>query len=453
MQFTKSLCMLLLLMFALSYTNAQSIEKTFTTSELQTDFKVFRNKYESMLANLYLYTPKPQLDKVFDSLYRHIHPMTSMEFYSYITPVSSVIKDGHSNIFPDKQITEYYNEHALFFPFTIYWNEERMFITMNLSADTAIHAGTEILSINGKNVKDIMDYLLARQVRDGNNENYALWILNNYFREYYSYHFGHPNTFTLGIHADDDSMEEVSVNALSKTTIADNKAVRYIAKKTDYFYTAPNTNAGIFTIKSWDDKKLKGQIDDVFTQLTSQKLNNLIIDVRNNQGGDFNPAIHLLSYLLKDPFQYFSDLKSVKGMSDTSLLLKTQTGKMLGIQKPAKNPFTGKLYILTNGGSFSNTASFCARVEYYKRGVFVGEETGGNKTVFSGEFGLKGATVLPNTRISCENANYRMVVTDISKNTGHGVTPNYLVVPDIHNIIENKDIVLDYALKLILKDK
>ncbi|MBP8193644.1 MAG: hypothetical protein KAX69_08565, partial [Chitinophagales bacterium] len=136
---------------------------------------------------------------------------------------------------------------------------------------------------------------------------------------------------------------------------------------------------------------------------------------------------------------------------DSGLILKTQTGKILGTQKPVKNPYTGKLYVLINGGCFSNTASFCSRIEYYKRGIFIGEETGGNKVVFSGVFGLKEKTVLPNTKIVCENANYRMTVTDITENTGHGVLPAHLVVPTINDIHTNKDAVMDYTLDLIKK--
>ena len=178
-------------------------------------------------------------------------------------------------------------------------------------------------------------------------------------------------------------------------------------------------------------------------------MDNLIIDVRNNQGGDFAPAIYLLSHLLNQPFEYFSDLKSVAGKNDTALILKTQTGRMLGTNKPTKNPYNGKLFVLINGGCFSNTASFCSRIEFYKRGIFIGEETGGNKVVFSGEFGLKGNTVLPNTKINCENANYQMTVTDIKENTGHGVMPTHLIIPTINDIINNKDVVMDYAFGLI----
>lgn len=434
----------------------QPFDRKFSTSELQADFKILRNRYESNLANLYLYSSKQRLDKLFDSLYLNIKPMTELEFYSYITPLSSVIKDGHSNIFISDQATKHYNQQSKFFPFNIYWTDHKMFITKNLSTDTTIQIGTEILSINGLSSKEVMTYLLTRQVRDGNNESYALWILNNYFREYYSFHFGHPENYSLSIKTPDKIERNVIVTALSKQTISFNKASRYLKATNDaatYFHIDSTTNAAVFTITTWDNKKLKKEIDFVFLQLQQKNIDNLIIDLRDNQGGNFSPAIYLLSYLLNHPFKYFAEVKSVKGNNDTSQVLKSRKDKILRTYQPKKNPYKGKVFVLINGGCFSNTSSFCSRLELYKRAVFIGEETGGNKVVFCGVFGLKGKIVLPNTKIICDNSNYRLTVTDINENTGHGVLPTYTVTPTITDILQQKDVVLNATFDLIKQKK
>jgi len=429
----------------------QTVDRKFSTSELQADFKVLRSRYESNLANLYLYTSKQRLDKLFDSLYLNIRPMTELEFYSHITPLSSAIKDGHSNIFISEQATKQYNQQSKFFPFNIYWTDNKMFITKNLSTDTTIHIGTEILSINGVSSKEVMTYLLTRQVRDGNNENYALWILNNYFRAYYSFHFGHPDNYTLTIKNADNLEKKVIVAALLQQTISSNNTSRYLKPTNDdtYFHIDSTTNAAIFTIKTWDNKKLKKEIDFVFSQLQQKNIDNLILDLRDNQGGNFSPAIYLLSHLLNHPFQYFTEIKSVKENTDTSQVLKSRKEKLIRTHQPKKNPYKGKVFVLINGGCFSNTSSFCSRLELYNRAVFIGEETGGNKVVFCGVFGSKANIVLPNTKIICDNSNYRLTVTDIQENTGHGVLPTYTVTPTITDILQQKDVVLNATFDLI----
>ena len=324
---------------------------------------------------------------------------------------------------------------------------------MNLSRDTSIKDGTEIMSINGVNAIEIMAYLLERQVRDGHNDNYSRWIFNNYFREYYSYHFGHPDTYTLVTKDAGGSEKKTIIQALSKQLISVNKADRYVQPDNITFTSFSIdslTKTGIFTIKIWEhNRKLKKEIDLVYSQLKKNNLNNLILDLRDNQGGISQPAIHLLSYLLDQPFQYFTAVNSVSGHSDYGQVLKKKNGKMLGTHHPHENPFKGNLYVLINGGSFSNSASFCSRIEYYKRGVFVGEETGGNKVVFTGVFGIKGKTVLPNTKIICRKANYQMIVTDIKENKGIGVRPTYRVVPTIDDLIRDKDSVMEFTLELI----
>ncbi|MFN8143326.1 MAG: S41 family peptidase [Bacteroidia bacterium] len=449
------LSILIILLFSFSNSTdllAQITGRIYSTSQLQSDFRVFRRRYENNLVNCYLYASKKEVDNFFDSLYFNLKPMTEMEFYRYITPVSSLIKDGHSNIYLSKQSSSQFNEQSKYFPFRIYWTGSSLYVTRNLSGNTDIHPGDEIVSINGKNSKDVMNYLLCRQVRDGNNENYALWILNNYFREYYSFHFGHPDSFKLIIKSSDSRekilnvaaisrQEELSLNAGNKNEIT--------TEPSSFFRIDSATNAAIFRIKSWDDKKLKKEIDFVLLQLQQKNLEHLILDLRDNQGGDFSPAVYLLSGLLDQPFQYFTEIKSVSHVNDSSRELKNITGKMLGIHQPMKNSFKGKVYVLINGGCFSNTGAFCSRLEYYKRAVFIGEETGGNKVVFSGVFGLKGQTVLPNTKLLCDNSNYRLTVTDVRENTGYGVMPTYTVLPSIADILQQNDVVLSKTLDLI----
>jgi hypothetical protein len=434
----------------------QIVDRKFSTSELQSDFKILRSRYENNLANLYLYTSKQQLDKLLDSLYINIRPMTELEFYSYITPLSSVVKDGHSNIFISEQSTEKHNKQSRFFPFDIYWTDNKMFITKNLSTDTTIQIGTEILSINGISSHEVMDYLLTRQVRDGNNEQYALWILNNYFRTYFSFHFGHPDKYSLSIKTPDKTEKNVIVTGLSKQTISFNKASRYLQVSNDAstnFRIDSVKNVAVFKISTWDNNNLKREIDFVFLQLQQKKIENLILDLRDNQGGNFSPAIYLLSYLLNHPFQYFTELKSVKKNTDTSQVLKSRKAKILMMHQPKKNPYKGKVYVLINGGCFSNTSSFCSRLELYNRAVFIGEETGGNKVVFCGVFGSKDNIVLPNTKIICDNSNYRLTVSDIKENTGHGVIPTYTITPAITDILQQKDDVLNATFDLIKRQQ
>lgn len=166
-----------------SQNNTFNQDYRYSIPDLQTDFQFLRTNLEKTHPNLYLYTPKTKLNLFFDSLYNSIvTPLTEMEFYNLITLLNSKIKDGHTMLLPSKEATNYFNQNGSFFPFYIIIKNDKLYVNMNCSADTSIKAGAEILNINNISTADIINQLLIRQIHDGDNQTYPLWILTNYFK-------------------------------------------------------------------------------------------------------------------------------------------------------------------------------------------------------------------------------------------------------------------------------
>jgi C-terminal processing protease CtpA/Prc len=116
--------------------------------------------------------------------------------------------------------------------------------------------------------------------------------------------------------------------------------------------------------------------------------------------------------------------------------------------RPAAHRFAGKLVVLINGGSFSSTAIVAAILEREKRAVFAGEETGGNKTIISGD---PAEVLLPYTTITSyiSTVIYRI---GMGVNNGHGVMPDYRVQSSIGDRLTHRDRALEFALGLIRRD-
>jgi len=420
----------------------------FSAAELQDDFTKLRAKLEHSHANLYLYTNKATLDHFFDSLYAAItQPMTSLEFYSLIAPLSSVIKNGHSYVLPSEDDRNYYNKHALFMPLHITWLNNKMYADMNCSTDTTVKAGSEILSINGIQANNVMQQLLTRQVRDGNNTTYPIWILNNYFREYYSYIFGHPEQFIIQYKGYDNTVNDIALHALPKDSInfyARQKYTARLPKATDkgiaLTFNADSTTATL-AIKTFDNNELKERyhqnfkpvLTNCFQLINKHAASNLILDLRNNQGGDPENGILLLSCLLSQPFEMIH-----QGPVST------------GTFKPASNNYRGRLYVLVNGGSFSNTGMVSACLVANNRGIFVGEETGGNQYILTGD---PETFILPHTKIQYEVSTTTYLLKQQPVYTGHGVMPAYTVSPTIDDIVNNQDTMLQFVFNLISRAK
>ena len=116
-----------------------------------------------------------------------------------------------------------------------------------------------------------------------------------------------------------------------------------------------------------------------FADMKNKKIRNLIIDVRNNEGGEEDWGGYLYSYLADKKFIYYKKLTLTKKgdygfekyaemppqLDYIHKFIEEKNGeilftkqKYLHEQEPQENRFTGKVYILVNGISFSVTTEF-----------------------------------------------------------------------------------------------
>lgn len=454
----------LLLIFSVSFSQKISYNPNikYTPDQLKEDFQVFRYKLENNLANLYLYNTEQRIDFVFDSLYQNINkPMTDMEFYAYISQTISIIKDGHNFLYPDPVVTHYYNQRSKFIPYHLTWINDKLMVDKQCTPDSSVIIGSEILEINGLDSKYIFNELLRRQVRDGYNETYPIWILNHYFREYYSYIFGHPETFNIKYKTTNGEIKTVVVDGLTKENM-----VCYLGsslypdlkkeKGVEYQFDE-SIKTGFLKVKSFDrsmyrkkfHQQYQSEIRKAFYEIKRDNVETLVLDLRNNQGGNFEYGQFLLSYILREPFHLIEQTKAVKGYNKNRLKKGICYGTKL--TKIKRNAYHGKLYVLINGGCFSNCGIVVSDLSFYNRGILIGEETGGNKAILSGNVGFESVTVLPNTSIHCDPVNHQIQVNSKIENNGHGTMPNYLITPTLIDIINKNDVVKNFVYKMILE--
>lgn len=130
-------------------------------------------------------------------------------------------------------------------------------------------------------------------------------------------------------------------------------------------------------------------VEEVFGAIARKKPRALIMDLRGNGGGNSAMSDVILRHLTRKPIRPFSriDLKVspesiarfaewFEGATASVGQVMVATSSLYPLER-APHLFSGRLYVLTDGGTFSSAADFVAMVKAFGLGTLVGYETGG----------------------------------------------------------------------------
>ncbi|HOG20627.1 MAG TPA: S41 family peptidase, partial [Salinivirgaceae bacterium] len=242
-----------------------------------------------------------------------------------------------------------------------------------------------------------------------------------------------------------------------------------------------NDSTSLLSLKTFVLNEI--QLDSLLGWLRRCQSDNLIIDLRNNSGGDANVTNRLLSVFAQKPlnrqkggysmvksrghFQSFAhslnytqavnsdifpEYEAREGMEGFYLNDSLET--VAAVYPDTLTQYTGKVYVLTNGNSCSAATLFPAVLVRNRRGVTVGRET---RTGYHSMAALKFAQIrLPNSLYTINVPMVRCVFdTTICDRTParRGLLPDYPLRLTRHEVMMGNDgqtdVMLDYTLSLI----
>ena len=177
--------------------------------------------------------------------------------------------------------------------------------------------------------------------------------------------------------------------------------------------------------------------DSMFSDLRQKRISNLIIDIRNNSGGDSGVGDILLKYISDKPFTQFDKMlvkitpKTIELSGDSTMqpglyYIETDTAQM---EKPFTNEeghYDGKVFLLISNRTYSSASSFAWIFKKLGIGKIIGEETGGMNV----SYGDVVTYTMPISKLECIISYKRYWKYGADENEIHGAMPDVEIAAD-----------------------
>ena len=451
--------------------------RTFPVQALREDLKVLWDVLEEGHGGFDRYTPKSVLKISFDeAMARLTVPMTEFDFYLALLPLVAEIKDGHTGLRLSAAAASFLDGQPIAFPFGLYFQDGKAYIFRNLSQDRSVSAGAELLAINGMPVAEILAKLLPLIPNDAGIQTKKLRQLENpaFFGRLFALRFGRPDSFKVRLRfLKETDIKEFAVPGIKGSDVSRILNERYpdSTRRPPLYELSFRGTTAILTIRGFGNNHASGSLrypeflKNAFRTLQEKKTPNLIIDLRNNGGGQDHYGKLLFAYVMDRPFLYYRALEIRKDHFDlfrfTEVSKKNQEELAaqcrknargwydvlghpnLGLQQPQEPRFAGKVAILINGLSFSATGETTSLFHHYRKAVFFGEECGAG--YYGNTSGFMAQAKLPQTKIQVviPFILYTMAVDGYPAD--RGIVPDVPVTPTIEDLLAGRDPVMDRA--------
>lgn len=441
--------------------NSQSL-KTLSIEEQIEDIEFIKGELQKLHPGIYTYQSEIEFESRFDSLLENLKiNQTNFDFYSQIAPVINQIGCGHTTSAIAPKDLRKIQKARKYLPLEIKIVDDKIYISTVLVENKELYPGLEIISINGHGATEYIASNLNQYPSDGRILSRKYQNLEKHFSIDYSKFYYTSEYFNI----------EVGQNGKTRIVTIDGISYKSFKSKTSQpdleemeLTIIDSISTAIITVRN---SKSKSHFDDFFENsfhtIETNKISNLIVDVRYDSFNRDSDGAALFSYLVTEPFRYYDKLEVTKNYDvpkvirwlvrypieqDSSGKYFWKTHPQLEVQYPYPQAFTGKVFILTDGFTFSATSEFSSKIKSAKRGLIIGIETGGS--YYGNNSGGMLKQVLPNSRIIVyvPPIHYNMSVNDLG-NYSRGVLPDILVTNKIADVISNRDLIKETALNLI----
>ena len=451
---------------------------------LQTDTKLLWQALNELHPGLYRHTDTITLTNAYENLLKDFSSdKTEAEAFLLLSRFTTKIKCGHTYVNPynqpNKIITSVLKNKVLP-PFTFSIIDKKLVVEKPL--DELIDKDAVITHINEIPVAQIIDSLSQYIKADGNRtmkkiKDLEVTLASKY--EYFDYYFPMIYDIQNNITITFSNGAQQKISLLTKAERSDRFKNQYPESNLGYYdglwsYRFEE-NYAYLKLGTFATYKMKmdweAYLDNFFSELENKKIQNLIIDIRGNEGGMDDVGKYLIKKLAKKEvrmvlrkphlaYKKVSDQVSphvsnwskwfyntalwTKKLNDTYRTFKFSANKPKKI-KQNKNAFQGQTFLMidvTNSSATFLFAEDCKRNQY---ATLVGTATGGTKKGITG--GQMFFLTLPYSKIEVDIpliGQYSLV-----EMPDEGIQPDVFVARTLEGVVGGRDEEMEKVIELL----
>ena len=342
-------------------------EQQFNAEELNSDLAFLYTSLKNHHPQLYTYTSKDSMDVLVEKLKSEIDtPLTLEEFYVLAAKLTDAVNCSHTGVKLPPAYQKLANDFGDYFPLKLFFYSGKAFYISGVpEGNPVLSPGNEVISINDKSIHEIINQSFYYIPSEACNTTTKYNKLNKKFNTLF-YLLDDSQRYNVRFKTG-DSIKSITVPSSNLSDINIDYDTSDINKQVDFTYINIK-HVGVLKVSSFaipDMDHYFNELDRIFSDLKTNNIQNLIIDLRDNSGGHPIFAAQLLSYLTDREFIYFKRNEAVKEFEP-----------LYNTMQPNKLNFVGNVYVFINGGSLSTTGHLISLLKYYTNAIFFGEEPG-----------------------------------------------------------------------------
>jgi hypothetical protein len=445
------------------------------------------------------YRSTAQLDSAFAAARAKVTgPLTILQVYRLVVGLTDFEGSLHNDTALPDSVLHALRAEATFFPYPLQLVAGQLVLN---TQHALLPLGTTITSINGVSATQLVHALGKYYTTDGFNTTGKRVGLAESFPEYLRWEYGPQATFVVGYRSlAAHATRQLRVRAVPYAGYEQAFAARHSRPSDRGFFedlprkytfqVLPQQAAACLTLNTFDigedgsrgHRQYARFLDSCFTLLRrSPAITRLLVDVRNNGGGDDDNDMLTFSYLTDRPFrenkgatlrfrrvpyrQYLTvehdTAERATLVAEIAQQVRTdfvpeadgqlhENAHANPVFKPKPTHFRGQLYLLISPRVASAGSMFAAMVRGNTSAVVIGEETMGGYYGHTGHGSL--SYTLPYSGIKV-SFSWVDLVQDVpvraTQPPGRGVLPDYTVKQSLPDFLANRDPQLQFAWQLL----